>query len=188
MKRVLQDGAGDPRVLVIQRNKRIPGGQRHLQGNGRVADLGLSERILPLENAFFKAREPFEPAAAVSFSLQSLVINLQNRERSLHKFGGGRGSLNMKNGKSSLGRCEALWQRACGRTIPDGEILQAAIAGKTNATSSDSAQWHRDWSGLVAAESSLRTTPEKFFRRERRPFRLRQSRSVRYGGCRGGAG
>jgi hypothetical protein len=181
MKRVLQDGAGDPRVLVIQRNKRIPGGQSHLQGNGRVADLGLSERILPLENAFFKAREPFEPSAAVSLSLQSLVINLQNRERSLHKFGDGRGSLNMKNGKSSLGRCEALRQRACCWTIPDGEILQAAIAVKTDATSPDPSQWHRDLSCLVAAESSLRTTSEKFFRRERRPFRLRPSRSVRYG-------
>src|SRR5713226_7293150 len=100
--------------------------------------MGFSERIFPSEDAFFKARQSFEPSAAVALSLESLVINFQNRERSLDKFGNGRSPPNMQNRKSSFRGSVPLWQGGCCGMIPDGEILQTAVAVKTNAAGPNS--------------------------------------------------
>ena len=164
MKRVLQDGAGYSGVLVIQGDKRIPSAQVHLQRNGRVADLGFSEWIFPFEYAFLKTRQAFEPSAAVSLSLKSLVIDLQNREWSFDKFGNGRSALNMQNGKTSLGGSVALRQGSCRGMIPDGKILQTAVTIKTNTASPDSSQGHRDLGRSVASEVALGSVVEEFFR------------------------
>jgi hypothetical protein len=105
-----------------------------------------------------KARESFESSAAVSLSLEPLVVNLENRERSLDKFGDWRSPLDVEDGERSLGGSEAVGQSCRGRMIPNRKILQTAVPIQADAAGSDSSQWHRDLGGFVAGESALRST------------------------------
>ena len=61
-----------------------------------------------MEDAFLKPGEAFEPTAAVTLSLESLIVNFKKGERSLDKFGDWRSAFNMENGESGLRRSVAL--------------------------------------------------------------------------------
>jgi hypothetical protein len=70
----------------------------------------------------------------------------------------------MQNGESSFGGSVALWQGGRCGMIPDGEILQTAVAVKTDAAGPNSSEWHRDLGGSVTAEGALGTALEELFR------------------------
>src|SRR5215469_11585813 len=69
VQRVLQNGAWQSRVLVIQGNKRIPRAKSHLNWNRRVADLDLGKRIFTFEFGHRETRETFETSASIAFAL-----------------------------------------------------------------------------------------------------------------------
>ena len=67
---VLEDGAGNSGVLVVERNEGVPGDQRHVERNGLIGKANLGERELAAEIAFLEARKAFGSAAAQTLALQ----------------------------------------------------------------------------------------------------------------------
>jgi hypothetical protein len=84
-ERVFEDDARYPRILIVERDERIPACQLYLERYGGITELGFSERILPFENALCKAREPLESSAAQSLPLETLVKYLERWKRSLNE-------------------------------------------------------------------------------------------------------
>src|SRR6185437_9348267 len=154
VKRVLQKGAWNSRVLVIQWNKRIPCTHGDFHRNCGIGERDLANRIFPAKFALRKSRETLEPSAPVAFTLEPLIVDLECRERTFHQPGNSRCTLDMKNCKSRFRTRKSFRQRGGRRMIPDREVLQAAISVQTNAAGTNSAHRHRDLRGSLPTEFS----------------------------------
>jgi len=125
---VFKDDTGHAGILVVKGNERVPRGEFYTEWEGRISQFDVRERKFSREDALVETRETFETAAAVSFTLQTLIENFQDGERTLNQLGKRRRALHVKNSEASSRRGEALGKRSGGRAIGDGKVLQATVA------------------------------------------------------------
>src|SRR5215467_5612321 len=97
---VFKDDTGDAGVVIVKGNERIPRGEFNSERESRISGLKVRERKFSLEQALVETRETFEPAAAVSFALQALIEDFQDRKRTLHQLGKRGNALYVKNGEA----------------------------------------------------------------------------------------
>src|SRR5215471_9648485 len=104
MKRVLEDGARNAGVLIVERDKGIPGNQGRIQGNGLVRKTNLGKRKFTAKVAFLKTREPLRPAAAQTLPLEALVKDLERRKRAFDESRDRCGPFDVDDGECGLRR------------------------------------------------------------------------------------
>ncbi len=141
MQGVFQDGAGDARIDVIQRDEGVEAGDRHRQRQVWVGEADRAEGILALERAVPKARQPFVTAAVVALGFQTEVVDFLLWKGSFHQAGLS-ASLQVQQGKTGILGHVPVRTGAGGRRVPDREILQTTVAVQADAASADPAQRH----------------------------------------------
>ncbi len=163
MKGVFKDRARDTGILVIQWNERVPRRDRYVERDLGIADLRLSKRILSLELATVETREALKSSASIAFSLQPLIENLENRKGALDQLCNRRCAFHVQDRERTARGREALGQSGRRRMVPDGKILQSAVAVKTNAPCANSSDRHGNLRGVYSTVGSLRAGTKQFF-------------------------